>query len=377
MSAKKGGVWLTSATLILVLFVGLRFETGADWAEYETLMLMTAPLFSTIPMYFDPNLIVEPGFVFLLKAVNTLDLSFQAVLFLSALFSIGVLSIFLWRYCPQPTLVLLWYCGFGLLLGQMAAIRQVIAYAFLLMAFMAYDKGRNVLSLVWVLLAISMHVFAIALAPLIYLRFKPPRTSVIIALCSFGLALSIAGISTLALLAAPLSLIFGGIVSTKLEVYNVSTGYEISPFAFLLTFWHGTVIAVLNRVDLKPSNHAVVRCAIYAAIFTLVAHTFFATSPAIWNRLMVFSMPLEMLSLFRCYGNLLRQRVGPLTISIGIWIIATFSVGYGLSQENALPYVPYRSLIQVWATGDPGDGRFRYSIEQRRQDRLAEEQRRY
>jgi hypothetical protein len=362
------------ATVALIIFVGFRFETGADWVEYETLLYMTAPIFTDMPMYFNPNLVVEPGFVFILSAINTLGLPFQALLVVSAL-NIAVLSMFLWRYSRQPVLVLLWYCGFALLLGQMAAIRQVIAYGFILLAFMAFDRGRSVASLLWSLLAISMHVFSIVLIPLVYLRLPPPRTRLVLALCGVGLATSIVGVNIFALLVAPVSLLLGGIVETKLEIYSGFASFQISPFSLLLVIWHAGVLTLINRRALEAWGEPVVRFAIYAAIWSLVAHTYLAALPAIWNRIMLLSMPLEMLALFRCYGNVLREPMGRLVAAAGVWIVSATSIGYGLSQDNALPYLPYRSIAQVWVTGDPGDGRLRYLIEQARLNRQAEEQR--
>lgn len=362
------------ATTILVIFIGFRFETGADWVEYETLLYMTAPIFTNMPMYFNPNLVVEPGFVLILSIVNAIGLPFQAVLFISSL-SVVVISVFLWRYSKYPVLVLLWYCGFALLLGQMAALRQVIAYAFVLMAFMAFDRGRVVLSIALSVLASSVHVFSIVLIPIIYWRLPPPATRKILVLCAFGLATSILGINIFALLVAPVSLLLGGIVESKLEIYSGFASFQISPFALLLVIWHGGVLALINRRTLVEWEEPVVRLAIYATIWSLVAHTFLAALPAIWNRIMLFSMPLEMLALFRCYGNVLREPTGRLIAVAGVWIVSAASIGYGLSQENALPYLPYRSIAQVWVTGDPGDGRLRYLVEQGRLNRTAQEQR--
>lgn len=372
---KRNPVPLTIATVVTVLFVGLRFETGADWVEYETLLHMTAPLFSNMPMYFNPNLVVEPGFAALLALINLLHLPFQILLLFSAVFSIGAMSIFFWNYSKEPTLVLLWYCGFGLLLGQMAAIRQVIAYSLLIIAFIAYDKRQVFGSILWSLAAVSMHVFAFVLVPVLYLRLTPPKTRTVLTLCGIGLATSIAGISIFALLIAPISLILGGIVSTKLEIYGNAAAFRISFFASLLIVWHMAVLVLLNRREMEAWSLPVVRCAIYAAIWSLVAHTYLGTLPAIWNRVMLFSMPLEILALFRCYSGVLRDTNGRLAASLGVWVVSASSISYGLSQENALPYLPYQSIAQVWITDNPGDGRLRYFIEQERLNRRSEEQR--
>lgn len=366
---------LVLATVVLVIFVGLRFETGADWLEYETLFYMTAPIFSNMPLYYNPNIVVEPGFSLLITILRTIGLPFQVLLFVSAAFSICTLSFFFWRYSRQPTLILLWYCGFALLLGQMAAIRQVVAYAFLLLAFTAYDRKDRFRSIVWSLLAVSMHVFAIVLIPLIYIRGKPPKTKLVLALCGVGLAASIIGVNIFALLIAPISLVLGGIVSTKLEIYGDAVAFQISFFAFILILWHALVLILLNRPQLDQWRLPVVRCAIYAAIWSLVAHTYLGTLPAIWNRVMLFSMPLEMIALFCCYASVLRQPTGRLVVSSGIWFVSAASISYGLSQANALPYLPYRSIVQVWITGDPGDGRTRYMIEQGQMNLRAEDRR--
>ena len=67
--------------LTLILFGGLRHETGFDWVEYENYYNLILPISASRPEYITYNLLVEPGFQFFCLILRSLGASFQTFLF--------------------------------------------------------------------------------------------------------------------------------------------------------------------------------------------------------------------------------------------------------------------------------------------------------
>jgi hypothetical protein len=362
------------SAIAIALFVGLRFETGSDWPEYELLYDYTSSFFAAIPQHYDPNLTVEPGFAFFMSLLRTIDAPFQILLTSVAFFSIAVLWYFARLYTSRPSLVMLWYFGFATLVGQMAAIRQVFAYSFVLIAFILLDRRHRAASLASVGVAASMHVFSVVFAIPLYLRIKPPKTTIVLAAIVPGLILSVLGYPIFTMLADALLPSLSGLLGYKVGNYRAAGAYGISPLSILLFVYHCGVLKLLNQRDVPRHEDSVVRFAIYCTILSLIAHAYFATFPAFWNRLMLLTMAVQATALTRTYAEWVRNPERTVALTLGAGAIVAVSLVYPLSTENGLPYVPYQFLGEAELTGNPGDGRFRYAYFIARQQRDLKQQ---
>ncbi|MEM9255725.1 MAG: EpsG family protein [Pseudomonadota bacterium] len=143
----------------LSLFVGTRLDTGCDFESYMQ-------RFSQLPSdYASLAEITEPGYFLFTYLIKAAGLHFVWVNVLAAF----LFFFFLLKFCnshPRPLLLLA--VSFPILVIQlsMSGVRQALAVAFLMGAFVAFFQGKRLWIVAYVLLASSFHQSAIIMLPL-------------------------------------------------------------------------------------------------------------------------------------------------------------------------------------------------------------------
>lgn len=354
----------TVACAVLMLFGGLRFETGFDWVEYENYFELTTSIWADQPQYVAPSLLVEPGFAIFVKIVRSLGIGFQWFLFLITAINMGVIYIFARRYTERVALVLLIYFGFAFLAGQMAAIRQTLSYSFILLAFMERERGKLAVSVVLALIAASIHTFSIVLLPLIYLKVRHLPVSLVSIIAALGIATAYSGFHIIPLFADVLLPQLGsGFLATKLSLYGDYEGYAISVVSLLFVPFHIFMyhLLITNRYSEVEKPSAIIEFAIIATLLSVLAHSYFGVFPAFWNRLSYMTFLLQAVALTAKYRQYLLNSLlsVPTIMSAGSAAVAVTL--FTLSAPTSLPYLPYQNAIGVWISDDLGDGRWRYA----------------
>ncbi|MER9120472.1 EpsG family protein [Mesorhizobium sp. M0954] len=154
--------WLLIPTMLLIgLFVGLRYEVGADWSTYVLHFLLISPIkLNEIPMMGDP------GYVLFNWLASRLGGDVWLVnLACAALFSWGLLAFV--KAQPRPWLALVIAVPYLIIVVAMGYTRQGVAIGLAMRGLVALGGERSNLRFVfWVLAAATFHKSAVVLIPI-------------------------------------------------------------------------------------------------------------------------------------------------------------------------------------------------------------------
>lgn len=122
------------------------------------------------------------GFQLLTKLICELtDADFQVYLAVISIVTYLILAYIVYRYSPAPWMsFLLWNC-MGMFLFSLTSIKQSLAMAFVMLAFVGIAENRGMLFLFYILLAGSIHAPALVFLPAYWLgRMRINRQTLII-----------------------------------------------------------------------------------------------------------------------------------------------------------------------------------------------------
>jgi len=140
--------------LLLVIQVGLRWETGTDWNPY---LWQFESLTSITPSYYS-NAAVEYGYYLFIWIVKLLFNDYSVFLLLHAiLFYFLIFNSFI-RYAPYVFLSLLVF--YATTMGMMGSNRQLIALAISIYALRYVIEKKSIHFFLFILVAISFHASA-------------------------------------------------------------------------------------------------------------------------------------------------------------------------------------------------------------------------
>lgn len=363
-----------ACAFIMMLMAGLRYETGFDWADYEQHFLLTPPFGETDLYASVTRIMVEPGYELLARALRTLGVDFQAVIFICGTFSIWALSRLTARFSPLIGVVLVWYYGFLFLPGPLAMMRQTLSVSFIYLALIAANDRRLAKAVILSGIGLSIHYFSAIFLPVVFWRGVRPglHATIVTAICGF--AISTIGNNLFVFITdTVVAATGGGFIADKMSTYSSFVGAEISPLSLVLVLYHIAFMWLVERR--KAEQDYIVGAAMLAAFTSVLLHSLFAPLPILWNRMMLISLPLEIIALCRLYRNELSRDIIR-NLAIGVASLgSSLALLYTFSNEQSLVYRPYQSLAVVWFRGPYGDGRARYYYILGINDRIFQEKR--
>lgn len=112
---------------LLALIAGLRYYTGYDFATYEEYYYATQTFQAVLE-----NTVFEPGYLGLSFGFTQLGFHYPAFVLFMALVSLGLLTYFLYKHFPYPTVALSYYYARFYHLRDMAQVRSALASIILL-----------------------------------------------------------------------------------------------------------------------------------------------------------------------------------------------------------------------------------------------------
>lgn len=177
-----GSVGFWSSILVLILFSGLRFDTGFDYFSYFHNWWNQAQDISNLA-----NHQKEPVLFILFNLLGLLGLSYSQALLLISATSIGLKAYVIKKYSVYPLFGVLVFVGDFLLLQEMGQMRSGLAMGFLALALHFLIIGKSSLFFVFYVVACGSHVASIPfvfLYPFVKRKIRP-STSVVLVV--FGL----------------------------------------------------------------------------------------------------------------------------------------------------------------------------------------------
>jgi len=154
LTDNKKITWVTGS--ILALFAGLRHYSGYDFNSYG-LYYYEADSFRVL---FDGSVRLESGFLFLSTLFSSIGLNYYTFVLFFSLLSLGLLTYFLYRYVPYPSMVLAYYYGRFYMARDMGQVRGAFAAIILLYSIIFLIKKQPLKFMLVIFIASLFHVTA-------------------------------------------------------------------------------------------------------------------------------------------------------------------------------------------------------------------------
>ncbi len=145
------GLVLFVYSVILVLFSGLRYNTGFDFYDYERIL-------RTIDIRAIFNTSIEPGYVILNKFVHKYFNNYNFLLLILSTICILFIVKFIKIYSPYKIMSLYFYSTIYFIGGITGQMRQAVAISVLTMCFQYIEKRNFKGFMFWVVVACSFHL---------------------------------------------------------------------------------------------------------------------------------------------------------------------------------------------------------------------------
>lgn len=257
--------------ILLFIFWGLRdLPILNDTNHYylAQLLLLNSPSFANCTYYFiDPDSIWQPGFQIVQCLIGKLWNDPYALIMISALVVISFTLWFIKQYTNQYALIVFFMLSFGILGGQISAMRQGWAMCVFYVACYYIEKKKIVITILLILLAMQFHSSAYVLFLLLglnYLSFSKKHffwimlggitflilLSPILQMLDYGdskyieTAAEREGIAVAALLILAMQLILLAVIYYQTKKYNIA-----KPSSLIL--W-GTVLSLIFNMAAIP-----------------------------------------------------------------------------------------------------------------------------
>ena len=329
--------------ICLVVFIGLRHETGGDWGNYiyqlqkASLMELNQLItFGQDPLY----QVIKSYAASFTCEYNTSECAFNegGLQFLNtvcAIFFCYGLMVFC-MHQPRPWLALCVAVPYLIIVVGIGYTRQAAALGFIMLALTAISHGRLFQYCIWILVGATIHKTALIMLPLMIFGIKKNKTLIFIAGAIFGLLLYyFFFIEAIAILAQ-------NYLGTEYDAAGalIRLGMNAIPAIIFLSFrnsfalngaakdlWTGVSILALVLLFLyfiSPSSTAVDRIGLY-----LIPLQLFVMS--------------RLPDVFGVYGAR-NPIINYLIIMYSLLVLFTWI----FFSSNAHNWIPYKSFIWVW-----------------------------
>ena len=149
--------------IFLIFIAGLRYMNGGDTHNYYSFFLESRDLESLTERHFSDSR-YQPGFILLVAFCKSLGNSFVVQQIVEALFINIILFKFIKKNCSAPYIAVLMYFILNYFEYNMEVMRESMAIGFGVLMYLALEKKKYVFTIIFFMLAYSMHVSALILA---------------------------------------------------------------------------------------------------------------------------------------------------------------------------------------------------------------------
>lgn len=337
--------------LFLALFAGMRFETGWDYEAYQYFYnsLSNTNLFEI----FSENGPVqqmgfEPGFALLIWLCNALHVNYQIIL---AIITVGlcIYSMYLLDQDALPLFIViyLWYGYYH----NFSIVRQGLSSALIFMAIAGNKSGK--LLLCNYLIAISFHLSALVLSPIIWLLIKFSSKNILIGSIILCWVLSLHEIVREFLLPI-VSLVAPGRWVTLLEAEQMTGKVGIS--SILIEYTIASLILLFTTKKGYATSFAT-----GILIYKILTYGLFNDVSIIWERTSSFSDPMYAASLAIIFAGLvnkvavktklIRTLIFFAVLVLGLYVFVKYNRMLGSEvriegeRSHYERFIPYKSIV--------------------------------
>jgi hypothetical protein len=315
---------LIAAGIFVMLMVGLRYQVGGDWGNYENVFERLRGLDLRTTMSSG-----DPGYSFLNWLAHYLELDVWFInLVCAAIFTWGLIKFA--RSQPNPWLAVLVAVPYLIIVVAMGYTRQAVAIGFVLAGLAVIERTSILRFAVYVLCAVAFHKSAIIVLPIVALSAAKNRIAIAVLLAALGAALYYVFVASA----------FDDLVTNYVEAEYQSQGAAIRvamnlPPALLYLIYQ-------KRFRLPPTQQKLWKNFSLAAIATLVALILSSSSTAV-DRLALYLIPLQMFVLSRLPSVFTRTgRSNGQLVLVVLAYSALIQLVWLNKATHAIYWVPYQ-----------------------------------
>lgn len=298
-------------TVSLIILIGLRGEqVGSDTKGYmKDYLIWGSRSLSELKI----SLNDEVGYKFLQRILTLLGINWQIFLFITAIIIVGSYSVLVKKYSCYAYAPYFLYVTIGLFAMNMTGIRQSLAVAFCLIAYMFAEKRKILWFIVSVTIAVTIHASALCFFP-VYFIFLIKKTSKKVLLIFLFLPLLTRAFSSL--LARVLYMfafnryIGNGYFSSVNLDLNILA--ELFPFAILVL---GFILLIVKAEITSRDCNLFIMTSIYASTYQLTHAVYMA------GRLCFYFSPFMVLFLGNAVFSIKDARVRVIAY-VGMLLVA-------------------------------------------------------
>lgn len=328
----RGKLRLFLPGVLLVILIGLRREVGGDWWNYlQTFHYIELANFS------DAMRTTEPAYALLNWVAVQAGWGIWFPNLICAIIFIWGLLVFC-RTQPNPILAVAVAIPFFVIGVGMGYTRQSAAVGFVLIALTQYMRGETLKVIFSIALAMSFHVSALVIVPLLGLTTAQDRAVIFVLLIALGIFLFFEFSSYLSRYQIYAQETFTATGAVPRLIMNVM------PAALFLGFRRRFV---RSEIELKLWT-------VFAlASVGMIGVFFLFPSSGVVDRLGIYLFPLQLVVLSRVpivFGKSSQQNM------LFVLLILAYTLSYQIVWLNfgnfSRPWVPYKNYL--WDFGPPG-----------------------
>lgn len=333
------------AITILLLFAGLRFDTGWDYKGYNyyyELIPTVDDFFNNIEVF--QSIYFEPGFKLLMMLAKSCGLDFYGFQFLVSLICIILINKSIRKEKSKLLFVFVYFSTCYLFLN-MSVIRQGIAVSFLYMAVYSLFNHNKKKAVIYLLIGCLFHFSLIVMLPILIVSDRERMSNKIIyILVGIALIVYITQIHWLKLSFGTVSPLFPHEIAYKINMYldserfGKSRDIGIGIIEKILTF-----IAILYVYGKTKERYDLILLRFF--IFYIVIYFAFYEITVLYDRLRFYFVAINVfvyLAIFNYFRSF--NKVFVFFVICAYSLFSFFNILK--SDSNRAVFIPYNSILE-------------------------------
>ena len=262
-SKSKTIIYLSICLLSFSLIYTLRYALGYDYYSYKKIFQSVISSNNILQDILNSS---YPTFLLLNAGVSLFTENYIALNAVFALLIFGLALYAIYRYSPMPWLSVLAYVALSLFYMSMNFVRQGMAVSIILLAYPLLRDKKFVPYMLLVLLATSIHFYAIIMIPFYFLLLIKPTSKLY---CAIG-ALSLAGLTLSDFILRIVAQFIPNGISYLSSIY-IQEGSSFRNAFMPMILFIGVLAFKKLLLEKNEGNGVLINAAFYAMIWAIFA----------------------------------------------------------------------------------------------------------